>query len=429
VLLAALPCAAQADYVADVRFAIDAIEKQCSALLSSKGIEWRKVTAPLLEEAAAVQDDGEHWILLTRLLARLHDGHCEVQKLAGAGDLAWPADPRGEKTGPGMFWCRSDGRIFVKNAWNDAERAGIAPGMEVLEVNGQPAARWLEQRIEELSDTHSFSTPQHAFFFACHWGLSDYPGTRLELVLKKPKGKKTERELVYGRANPAPWGAAFFPKDLKPAKEGEDDVLFGLTEEKWGYIRLRKTPGDLPEQIDVALAEIGSARGLILDFRANGGGGFDHDAFMGRFVPTGKTFSSGREFASAGPHPYGGPIVAIVDGNTRSAGETAAGLFKDDGRGYVIGESPTAGMSSQKTAIELPSKLFALYVSTGSNMGRYNGGKGLEGLGIIPHRIVEYDPADLDGKVDTLIRVAEDLLARFPQREVRYDPKAFGWKP
>jgi C-terminal processing protease CtpA/Prc len=388
-LLAALPLAGQSDYVADVAFAIDAIEEQCAALLRSKGIEWRKVTSPFLEEAKAVRDDGEHWVLLRRLLARLQDGHCEVQKLPAANDVQWPADPRGEKTGVGMFWCRSNGKILVKSVWNEAEKAGPQPGMEVLEVNGQPAAKWLDRRIQELSDTESFSTPQMALAFTCHWGLWEYPETKLALMLKKPKGKKTEREVVYKHSTSAPWGPAFFPKDLKYAKEDATDVSYGFTEKKWGYIHVRRCPGDLPEQIDVALAEIGSAKGLILDFRANGGGGFDHDAFMGRFVPAGKTFSSGREFAIAGPHPYGGPIVAIIDGNTRSAGETAAGLFKDDGRGYVIGESATAGMSSQKTTIELPSRLFELYVSTGSNMGRYNGGRGLEGIGVIPHRIVE----------------------------------------
>ena len=54
--------------------------------------------------------------------------------------------------------------------------------------------------------------------------------------------------------------------------------------------------------------------------------------------------------------------------------------------------------------------------------------KGLEGIGVVPHRIVEYDPADLAEKVDTLIRTAEELLAKFPQKDVRYDPKEFGWK-
>jgi len=426
VLALAAPVAAQVDYVADVRTAIDEIESKCGTLLTSKGIDWRKETAPLLKEAEGVQDAGQHWVLLARLLARLHDGHCEVRRGPQGGDAAWPTDPKGEKTGPGMFWCRAGGKIYVKNVWNEAERVGLQPGMEVVSVDGVPAGKWLEQRIAELSDLWSFSSPQHALFFATHQGLSDYPGTKLALVLKKTKGKKTERELTYTRSNPTPWGPAFAPR-CKPVTE-KGDVNYGFTDKKWGYVHLRRSPGDLPEQVDLALAEVGSAKGLILDFRGNSGGGFDHDAFLGRFVPEGKTFQSGRAFASAGPNPYGGPVVAIIDGNVRSAGETAAGLFKDDGRGYVIGESPTAGMSSQKTTIQLPSGLFELYVSTGSNMGRYNGGKGLEGIGVIPHRVVEFDPDDLDEGVDTLIRVAEELLAKFPQKDVAYDPKAFGWK-
>lgn len=424
VLALAAPLCAQVDYVADLQFAIDELETQCGALLRTKEIDWRKTTAPLLEDAKAVHNESEYGMLLKRLLARLHDGHAEVQPGPAAGKLEWPAP---DTTGPGMFWCKSGGKLYIKNVWNDSEKLGLQPGMELLEVDGQPAMQWLEQRIAKLSDLESFSTPQQAFFFACHWGLADPPGTKRALVVKKPKGKKTERELVYGKANPVPWGPAYPPAHLKPTDD-TGDVNYGLTDKKWGYIQIRRCKEALPEQMDKALAAIGSVKGLILDFRANGGGGFDHAGFMGRFVPAEHTYRAEVEYPSAGPNPYGGPIVAIVDGNVRSAGETAAGLFKDDGRGYVIGESATAGMSSQKTTIELPSKLFALYVSVASNKGRYNGGKGLEGIGVIPHRIVEYEPTDLEEKVDTLIRVAEEILAKFPQKDVRYDPKEFGWK-
>ncbi len=425
-LLLGSRAAAQTDYAADVRFAVDEIEKQCGELIRLKGIDWKAVTAPFLEQAGGTRTHQEHLVQLCRLLARLHDGHAEVQPLE-AGDVRWPEDPRGEKTGPGMFWCRIGKKLYIKNTWNDAERVGLAPGMELISVGGQPANVWLDARIAEICDQHSFSTTQQAFFYACHWGLEDHPGTKLELVVKKPSGKKSERTLIYGRANPVPWGPAFFPENLEAVKE-DGDISYGFTEKDWGYVHMRRAPSDLPEQMDVVLETLHSAPGLILDFRANGGGGFDHDALFGRFVPAGKTFETGKSYASAGPHPYGGPIVAIIDANVRSAGETAAGMFKDDGRAYVIGESATAGMSSQKTTIELPSRLFALYVSVGSNKGRYNEGRGIEGLGIIPHRIVEYDPQDLEEHVDTLIRTAEALLAKFPQKEVRYDPKEFGWK-
>jgi C-terminal processing protease CtpA/Prc len=109
-----------------------------------------------------------------------------------------------------------------------------------------------------------------------------------------------------------------------------------------------------------------------------------------------------------------------VDAGARSAGETGSGIFKEDGRAYMIGESATAGMSSQKEEIELPSGLFRLYVSVGSNKGRFNGGRGIEGIGVIPHEIVEYDPKDLQAGIDTLIARAEALLAKFPQKDVPY---------
>jgi C-terminal processing protease CtpA/Prc len=181
------------------------------------------------------------------------------------------------------------------------------------------------------------------------------------------------------------------------------------------------------DALDVALPSVVAAPGLVLDFRANSGGGFDHAAFLGRFVPEGESLRFKSTVPSAGPVVYGGPMVVIVNGMTVSAGETGSGQFKEEGRAYVIGESPTAGMSSQKTTIALPSGLFELYVSTHSNKAWYNGGRGLEGVGVIPHEIVELDPEDLANGVDTLIRRAEELLEDYPSKQVLYDPRDFGW--
>ena len=54
---------------------------------------------------------------------------------------------------------------------------------------------------------------------------------------------------------------------------------------------------------------------------------------------------------------------------------------------------------------------------------RYNKGKGIEGLGIPPHQIVPYVPADLDVGRDTQISTAEALLLKdTPSEEVDYVP-------
>ena len=86
-------------------------------------------------------------------------------------------------------------------------------------------------------------------------------------------------------------------------------------------------------------------------------------------------------------------------------------------------------LPSTMTTIELPSGMFALYVSVSSNKQGFNGGKGIEGIGVIPHEIVEYDAGDLAAGFDTLTLRAEALLAKFPQKDVPYDPKDFGWEP
>ncbi|HUF62424.1 MAG TPA: S41 family peptidase [Verrucomicrobiales bacterium] len=188
-----------------------------------------------------------------------------------------------------------------------------------------------------------------------------------------------------------------------------------------GYIHLRDVPGDLPEQLDHMLQEIGDVPGLILDCRANGGGGCDHDAVFGRFLPKGERW---RQYSSAGPAPYPGPMVVIVDAGVRSAGETIAGQFKEDGRAWMIGDAPTAGSSSSKDRLEVPSGLFKVFYSVASNKARFNGGKGIEGLGVPPNQVTPYSPADLLGGVDTQIRIAEEILkAGLPADNVPYQPK------
>src|SRR4030095_13831430 len=194
----------------------------------------------------------------------------------------------------------------------------------------------------------------------------------------------------------------------------------GKTQAGFAYIHLRKIPGNLDVQLDQMLAEIGDAPGLILDMRANGGGGCDHQAVFGRFVPTGQSW---RQYASKGEKPFTGLMVVIVDAGVASAGETVAGMFKEDGRAYMIGDAPTAGMSSSKTTLALPSGLFSAYFSVFSNKARFNHGRGIEGVGVPPHEVVPYDPKELAAGIDTQIRRAEELLTKgFPADVVGYQP-------
>lgn len=398
----------------DLRFALDAIEKECGELIRAKHIDWRAVGDELSPAAKSADEDAEHLLVLVRLLARLRDGHARVIPCEALANLALPGSQ--DLVGGGMFWCRSGKKILLKGVQGSAAQLGLEPGSEIVTVDGKPVEAWLDARIETLSDRQSFSSDAHAFFRATHQGLAMPVGTQLELSLKDPSGKAKKRTLTYSKGSAVPFGPAVVPKGLT----GDGDVTWAKLDANVGYLHLRRCPEDLPAQVDRALEAVGDAKGLILDFRGNSGGGFDHDEFMGRFVPAGTTLAFGQRYESRGPRQFAGPIVVIVDGTVVSAGETASGIFKEDGRGYLIGESPTAGMSSQKTTIDLPSGKFDLYVSTHSNKARFNAGRGIEGIGVIPHEIVAYGQKDLAAGVDTLIRRASELLAKFPANKVPY---------
>jgi carboxyl-terminal processing protease len=410
--------------IKDVDFALDTLEKKCGHFFELKGIDWNAVGREFRASAKTVKDEREHYGLLIRLLARLRDGHCEVRPVGKGASIRPPDELFPQLASAGFTLCRSGGKLYLKSVFGPAAKQGLAPGMEVAKVGKLSAADWIAQREEEMRDVTSYSTEQQAFYSACNWGPMLARGTKLEIEASGAKGKKLTKSLDCGVSDVPLVGPAFPPKKL----EGSPPIVWGLTKQGFGYLWLSKCPQDLPARIDPALEELADAPGLIVDFRGNAGGAFDHEDFLGRFLPKGSTLSGGKGYESTGAHPYGGPVVVLIDAGVRSAGESAAGIFKEDGRGWLIGESPTAGMSSSKETIELPSGLFALYVAVASNKGRFNGGKGIEGIGVPPSEVVEYEPEDLAQGIDTLLRVAEERLMKFPQDKVRYDPAKAGWK-
>ena len=428
-LVVASPASAQKKssrdiYKQDVAFALDALEKECGHFFKLKGIKWKAVRSEFTKSSKKVTTDEEHFMLLRRLLARVKDGHASVKLGAKNQDFRLSEEVMPRLYGSGLFLTRIGKKYYVRNVRGDAEELRIKPGMEVVKVNKVKAAKWFADRLESHRDGRSFSTDHHADFFTRNRGMAHPQGTRLKLVLKDADGGTLKRTVTCTSKYYSNEGPVFFPAEAKYTK----DLTYAVTPEGYGYIHIRRCKGNLPEQMDEALQGVGEVPGMILGFRGNPGGGFDHGALFSRFVPKGQVFSPGsKSYKSAGPLPFGGPLVVLVDGSVCSAGETASGMFKEEHRGYMIGETPTAGMSAQKTTIVLPSGKFDLYVAIGSNKSSYQGGRGIEGIGIEPHEIVPLDLDDLRAGRDTHIQRAVALLNDFPAKKVRYKPKKFGW--
>ncbi|MHC4470388.1 MAG: S41 family peptidase [Planctomycetota bacterium] len=411
--------------VKDVVFAVKEVEDKCKIVLATKRIKWKNQVAPkLVAEARKAETLEDHYEVLVKLIARLRDGHAGVMKKGAASKLEWPGPDL--DASPGISLCRAGKKIFVRAASEAARAAKVLPGMEVVKIDGKRPAKWLDARRDELCVHWSFSTKHQADYFACHAGLGGAEGTKITLELKSGKTASSVT-LERKKGNAAPRGPIAPPAGLEHAGA----CHYGKTERGFGYVWVSSVTGGLPGDMDKALGAIGNPPGVILDFRANGGGSTNHDALLGQFVMKDQEFERSKAYPlkSVGDHPYGGPVVVIVDAGVCSAGETASGMFKEDGRGYLIGETPTAGMSSKKLTIELPSGLFSLYVSYFSNKARFQGGAGIEGIGIVPHETVPYDAKDLAAGRDTLLLRAEALLRKDLPGKVPYRPKQRGWKP
>jgi hypothetical protein len=399
------------DYAKDVDFLLTELEKKAGVFFATKKVDWHAVSERFRVEVRTVKDGTAHLKLCNRLVARLRDGH------AGLVDLKakFPDESAGRRfTGPRVQLVEIGERVFVRQSFGAGVAQGIVPGVEIEAIDGVPVQRWLEQAVVRLSDERGYSTDHTARYYACHTGLADWEGTKIEFTFLADGARKTATITRQGGPNFVPIGPVFPPKDAQATGRQS----YAKTAAGFGYIHLRDVPGNLPEQLDTMLAALGKVPGLILDTRANGGGGCDHAAVFGRFVPSGKTW---RQYASAGTQPFDGPMVVIVDAGVRSAGETVAGQFKEDGRALMIGDAPTAGMSSQKETLPVPSGLFSVRFSVGSNKSRFNGGRGIEGIGVPPQIVTPYEAADLIRSVDTQIRRAAEFLAKpLPKEHVAW---------
>jgi C-terminal processing protease CtpA/Prc len=401
-----------ATYVGDVDFLLTELEKKAGHFFPVKNVDWPAVAQQFRTEVEAVKSDADHVKLCSRLVARLRDGHAGLRGLK----ISLPDEAQGRRyTGPRVHLVVIGDKVFVRQAFGPSIDQGIAIGAEVTAIDGQPSLEWLNASVAKMRDDRGYSTDRQALYAACHWGLADFEGTPVTFGLIQNGETRTVKIVRQGGPNFAPFGPVFPPKGVRNLGRQS----YGRTARGFGYIHLRDIPGDLPAQLDTMLAALGDVPGMVLDLRANGGGGCDHNAVFGRFIDGGKTW---RQYTSAGANPFPGRLVVIADAGTRSAGETIAGMFKEDGRGYLIGDSPTAGMSSQKTTIPVPSGLFAVTFAVASNKGRFNNGQGIEGIGVPPNELVPYSPAELAQGVDTQIRRAEELLDQgLPEGRVPYE--------
>jgi len=115
-------------------------------------------------------------------------------------------------------------------------------------------------------------------------------------------------------------------------------------------VEIGDVPDDLGDLLAVTIARARATQppaGIVLDLRGNGGGSTDGaNAALGIFMPGVRLFPMRRRDGvietDRAPEPpdtdrWGGPVAALVDGDTASAAEMIAGALSSYRRGVVAG--------------------------------------------------------------------------------------------
>lgn len=221
----------------------------------------------------------------------------------------------GKYGGIGALIRQKEDYVRIAQPYEDspADRAGLKIGDKILAIDGK--------------DAKGFSTEQVSS------RLKGEPGSKVRVTVEHLDG--TQQTAVIRRERIAIPGVPFA----------------GWAADGIGYIRHSDFTEGCYEEMRAAVERLrqeSSLKGLILDYRSNGGGIMQEAVkILGMFVPKGTEVVStkgrseeSRQVFRTGSEPIlpDLPLVVLVNGNTASAAEIVAGALQDLDRAVLIGQ-------------------------------------------------------------------------------------------
>jgi C-terminal processing protease CtpA/Prc len=308
-----------------------------------------------------------------------------------------------------------EGRLIVLQVWDSELRSqGIEPGMELVEIDGQP---FREFATRNVAPYQSASTSQDLEVRTFEYFLfSGAPGQPVQLTLQNAAGRRIIRTI---RRKSGKVLAALWPKP--PGFE------FRVLSGNIGYVALNSfEENSVADQFVGAFDKIAKTSALILDVRNNGGG----NSGVGMTIlatlidkPVSMEFWQTRDykpifrawgrpitmlstpFGDVAPDPahhYPNLVIVLTSPRTFSAAEDFLVAFDESRRGVIMGQ-PSAGSTGQPLNFKLP----------GGGSGRvctwrgtYPSGKQFLGIGVQPQTAVWPTLQDFRAGRDTVLDAA-----------------------
>jgi len=371
---------------------------------SFHGVNWRDVRhryRPLIEHE---NSDDEFYNLLKRMVGELHDAHTRFHT---------PEERREREhlqaVSAGISIYEVEGKPVVVGVEpdSDAARAGVEEGMIVIAIDGMTVS----ERIKEARSRVAGSSSDRAVQLRIFRMLVDgYPGTTLKMTLARADGSLLEvaltRRIVADKAI----------------------VTSRRLPSGFGYIRLSLWKSPIRKKFRKALEQLRDAPGVVVDIRGNPGGEAEEVAkiasyFFARRVPFGKfSARSGKSIflrTDDDDQIYTGPVALLVNEGSGSGSELFAGVMQESKRAVVIGRQSCGcvlGISryrSVKGKGELAVSEYG-YISPA--------GKTLEGVGVVPDKLVELKISDLQKHRDAALEEAQQVLNKSDRLGARPAP-------
>ena len=370
------------------------------------GVDWNEVRHRYAPQIAQVKNDQEFYALISQMTSELHDAHTRF-----SSPEQWRNFRRQQSVTIGFGVDDVDGKTVVTNviSGTEASRAGIEPGMVVLQVDDMPVV----ERIAEIQKKRLPSSTERATRWIIYNRVFAGPAdTPVKLALQRADGSTLEtsvRRQIYSEA---------------------PEVIAHTLPSGNVYLRFDGFQNPITKEFRQALRKYHDAPGLIVDLRRNGGGDLavllpiagyffgKKTLFAKDSTRTGKPLSSYAGLfklplqlyvGRAGQQIYSGPMVILVGSHSASSSEVFAAGMQDTQRAKIIG-SQSCGCV---LGIAKPRVMKGGGVLEMSEVLWFSPkGRKLEGSGIVPDEQVVPTMWDLQRGRDAVLAAADKSLVK-----------------
>lgn len=382
-------------------------------------LDWDAVLQEYLPKVLEEQSLYEYERLLTKLVAKLQDGHTSISFSRAYDDGGVCYDYLPLRARP------ISGKMIIIELGKNKEilQVDLGAGDEITHIDGRPVTEILEQDVYPYVFA---STPQDRDRKAFRWNFECSKGpidTKARLRVRTVDGQVREVSLTRRtRGIEMPWLRRPRSRrsfDYKELEDGIAYVVLGSFSSK-----------EIVEKFDKVFDKIQKAKGLIIDVRGNGGGstsvGYAIISYLTdktlegsrwktrQYMPAFRAWGEEEKWyegshGTVEPRKEGsflGPVVVLIDARTYSAAEDFVVVLHASGRATLVGEK-TAGSTGQPLEIDLPGDGWACICT---KRDAYPDGREFVGVGIIPDVEVCPTPKDIAAGKDVVLEKGLDVL-------------------